>query len=70
MAALVALAAGIWGGADPVSNLQRAGLAYLLGWLCYQVWNGFLIGVGGSVMPSLTVHNSEKQDKTSTKKAA
>lgn len=37
-AALIAIFAGIIAEVDPVLCLQRAGLAFLLGWLAGKIW--------------------------------
>ncbi len=39
MAALVALAAGVLSQVDTAASLQRAGLAFLIGWLGAEVWS-------------------------------
>lgn len=72
IAALVALAAGIIGNIDPLTNVQRAALAYLLGWLSYQVWNAFIVGVAGVIPQGSNVSNSSttKENTTSEKLAA
>ncbi|MBI1756524.1 MAG: hypothetical protein HYR64_05395 [Fimbriimonas ginsengisoli] len=38
LAALAALIAGILGHVDPLACVGRAALAFLLGWIAYQVW--------------------------------
>ena len=41
LAALVALAAGMLGNVDPIACLQRALLAYVIGWFGTQCWYVF-----------------------------
>lgn len=41
LAAFVALAAGILSQVEPVATIQRAALAFLLGWLLTNVWYVF-----------------------------
>jgi hypothetical protein len=43
LAALVALFTGVFAKVDPVLCLERATLAFILGWVCGQVWH-LLIG--------------------------
>lgn len=38
LAALAALASGLLAQVDPVVCVQRAALAFMLGWVCGQVW--------------------------------
>lgn len=44
LAALVALAAGILGGVDPLTCLMRAGIAMVLGIFATQVWYVLIAG--------------------------
>jgi hypothetical protein len=41
IAAIVALGGGILAQVDPLTSLQRAALAFMLGWLATQVWYVF-----------------------------
>lgn len=41
LAAFVALAAGILSQVEPVASIQRASIAFLLGWLGTNVWYVF-----------------------------
>ncbi len=50
MAALVALFAGLFAKVDPVLCLERATLAFVLGWVCGQVWHLLI----GAVSPAST----------------
>ena len=43
MAALVALFSGVFAKVDPLLCLERATLAFILGWVCGKVWH-LLIG--------------------------
>ena len=68
LAAMLALFVGIAMNADPMENLQRAGLAFLLGWLSYQVWNAFIVGAAGSFtrvsdVPKASESNTESEQK-------
>ena len=50
LAALVALAAGIIGGVDPMTCLARAGIAMLLGVFGTQVWYVMIAGDNRSAL--------------------
>lgn len=48
--ALVALAAGILSRVEPVASIERAALAFLLGWLLTHVWYVFFtVRIGEAV---------------------
>lgn len=65
LAAFVALLAGVAGRVEASVCFQRTALAYLLGWLSYQVWNAFVSGVSGSFVVTSTVTNDKEANKAS-----
>ena len=58
LAALVALFSGVFAKVDPVLCLERATLAFLLGWVCGQVWHLLI----GAVSPASSKLGTVEQD--------
>lgn len=49
LAALTALAAGVFARVDPMACLERAGIAFLVGVFGTQLWNGLFTSPVGHV---------------------
>ena len=49
LAALTALAAGVFAKVDPVACMERAGIAFLVGVFGTQLWNGLFTSPVGHV---------------------
>ncbi len=58
LSAFMALAAGLIAGTDPITNLERAGIAAFVGWAAGTIWQALMVST--SVVFSAKTENMEE----------
>ena len=70
MAATTALVAGVIYRVDPVSSLERAFIAYMLGWAGTTIWQALVSGGGKVITESTKSFSQDENEVDDLKKAA